>query len=175
MKETDRAWSARKEVAARLVAEGELTNTQIAKKLKLGEATVVRWRRQPAFRDQVAENLNNLAGLIHSAFNKKYIERAKQRTDILDKIAAIVHTIPEDDLKTITEKPIAAINLMLRLQNAEELYERRRQVLDVEQEEDIFPRLSNLEPQALEQIIHVIEQDRAPKNSEHREPRAELR
>src|SRR5437868_7974058 len=175
MKKTDPAWSGRKEVAARLIAEGELTQGQIAKKLSLGHNTLTRWRRQREFRDKVAENLANISQLVTAVANQTYIKRAELRSQLLDRISQIIHALGTEELLAIKRNPIAAINLMLRMQNAEELFERRRQILDADYEEEEFPRLSKLPTESIEQIIQTIEQDREEEDPGDREPRARLR
>lgn len=48
-------WSKARELAARLVADDELSDDQIAARCGIGRATLARWKRHPVFRGRVAQ------------------------------------------------------------------------------------------------------------------------
>lgn len=53
-------WDEQRERAARLLAEGELTETEIAKQLEVDRRTVYRWKQHPDFQARVAEIVQEL-------------------------------------------------------------------------------------------------------------------
>lgn len=53
-------WTGTKERAVDLVAEGALTNQQIADTLGIGTATLTRWKRRQDFKDRVAERVASI-------------------------------------------------------------------------------------------------------------------
>lgn len=75
-------WNAKRVQAAQLLAEGRLTDEQIAAQLKIGRATLHRWKLEPVFKARVAEITDQMA----EALRKKGIRLRENRLAKLDAI-----------------------------------------------------------------------------------------
>ena len=76
----NRLESKRREMAARYVAEDELTDTEIAEKLGVTQRTLERWKRQDNFRARV----NTLVNVYADRFLEQGLARKGQRLQVLN-------------------------------------------------------------------------------------------
>src|SRR5580692_9459354 len=74
-------WTGQKEKAAAYVADDFLTDREIARKIKVGIATLEVWKRQPEFKARVAELVKKLK----TAQERYAIARRMRRVAALDK------------------------------------------------------------------------------------------
>ncbi len=82
------SWTASKETAAVLLAEGALTSASIARKLHIVESTLYRWQQAPEFKARVEENV--------AAFRTRMLEYGLARKE--NRIAALTDLFQRQQL-----------------------------------------------------------------------------
>lgn len=83
-------WSEKRIRAAQLVAEGELTDQQIAEIVKASRQSVTRWKAEPIFRDRVNEIVADLAEALSAKGIRLRENRLKNLQTRVDKMMALI-------------------------------------------------------------------------------------
>jgi transposase-like protein len=160
-------WNGKKSEAARLVAEGGRHLSEIATTLGINVRTLVRWNTHPDFCERVAEHVVNLRAAAERASIASAEANAAKRIQILQRVSDIVDDLTTDDLLMIKRNPLGAINLLLRLQCAVELFEKRRHYLYAESERQTQPEtqtqklqsLADLDPDRIGRLFTIFDED----------------
>jgi len=100
MKQNETGWWNTKRVrAAQLVAEGQLTDEQIAADIKIGRATLHRWKLEPIFQARISQITEQMA----EAIRKKGIRLRENRLAKLDAITTKLEQVFEERAKRALE------------------------------------------------------------------------
>lgn len=88
--DTENWWNEKRNKAAQLVAEDELTDQQIADAIDVGRKTLARWKTEPLFRDRVKEIVQQMA----DAFLAKGIRLRENRlSNLQDRVRRMTELI----------------------------------------------------------------------------------
>ena len=151
------SWTATKDSAARLIAEGALTTTEIARRLGVSRGTLYQWKRHQEFKDGIAKHLQEIRAALNQSSLLACHERAEWRMQLLDRVAKIVAQISDKELLNLKRNPISAINLLLRLHNSVEQFVQKHQTLHEEYEQSDLPDLENISPGVGEKIMEILD------------------
>lgn len=84
-------WNERRERAAWLLAEDELTDEQIAADCGIARATLATWKRHPDFNERVAENVAKLGANIAGIAIARRRNRVLRLQDMIDRLERVIH------------------------------------------------------------------------------------
>lgn len=166
-------WTIPKETAARLLAHGEMTIGQIAKRLGVSRDTIFNWKHHPEFAQRVNEHVRDFSEALKEITIEESVSRAKARLEWLQKIHKVLQEMTEDDLRVILDSPISALNLMLRFHSAVEQFE-RRQTLEYGEHDDELPPGWDRDPAISARIVALIEAKRKERDCDGGIPPADL-
>jgi len=141
-------WTIQREDAARLIAEGALTLSEIARRLGISRQTLYDWRENEQFKERIQYNLQQMNAVIEQANLKSTIDRYKWRQELFEKLREIIDQITYEELLEIN--PIAAINLALRLDASCQKLERTN-------DQRYIPSVEGIGPEQLGQIMEVLD------------------
>ncbi len=105
-------WNARKELAAHLLALGDLSSVRIAQRAGIAESTLFQWKHAPEFQQRIEENAKQVNRRMKKEADAEFQARRKSRQELLAKLNQVV-----DDLFTLRTDPLKALGLAMRLQN----------------------------------------------------------
>lgn len=83
-------WTKRKLKAASLIADGVLTVAEIAKKIKVGEATIYRWKNEPEFSEKVQSLVAAIGSRLQQFPLSLRARRVAELQEQYDKLKAVV-------------------------------------------------------------------------------------
>lgn len=163
-------WNIKREAAAGYVAEGVLSAPEIAKRLGCALRTVHGWKRHPAFKQRVADLTDNARQIIAQSTVATYQGRIDFRLKLAEKVAGVVEQITSHQFSELKEKPIASINLALKLLDTMD------RLLGNDQEKSSLgelPDIGDFSPAALQEVFRIIAEAHAGASSEPEERAAD--
>lgn len=83
-------WNDKRTEAARLVAEGQLTEQEIRDLLKIGRTTLTRWKITPQFRQRVAEIVEKHAAHAQAEGIRLRVNRLRNLQDRIDRMTRLI-------------------------------------------------------------------------------------
>lgn len=89
-------WTKRREEAAKLVAEDELTNEQIAECLGVTRQCLDKWKRHPDFQGRVAQLLAEIRAAILAEGIADRVKRVRAQNDRWDRMRRVIDERAED-------------------------------------------------------------------------------
>jgi transposase-like protein len=119
-------WTAAKEQAAQLLAQGDLRTHEISSKVGISESTLFSWKRVPDFQKRVEENLEQVKLEIAQQAAIEYRYRTTWHEGALDKILKVVGSLSFQDFNPMRRSPTSLINLAIRLQRFAQESERAK-------------------------------------------------
>ena len=174
MNKTPWTWTVRKETAARLIAEGDLPLMEVGRRVGVDERTLRRWKRVPEFRKFVQREVMRNRVMLEEASRVSFQERAIWRLKVLDRLTDLIDIIPDDQLAELKKTPVTAINLILRLQNTVETYDRRKHSNLEESDDTKLPHFLHLEPERVRRVLDLLERGHPQSDSGSGLPSAEI-
>ena len=152
-------WSQQKEHAALLCACGDLTTEDILKRAGIARSTLFAWKHHAEFNKRIREHQAELTAKQTQKEVQDYNLRRSWREDTLQKLKEIVGNITPEELAQVKRNPIAAINLLIRLESSVEQIEKRKQKYDdYNGEEDDYPFDPDMSPETEQRIMQVLQQ-----------------
>lgn len=166
-------WTYQKDNAARLVARGEFTIAEIAERVEVSPETIHKWKRSEEFQSRVAEKVRAYDRAMTEAAIHNVLRTMQIRRMILQRVLEQVESFTEDEYSCLRDRPVAAIDLLLRLQKAVDASARESENLP--EDNELPPGWYN-DPALSARIVALIKQRKArqEQNDDGEGGRAEL-
>src|SRR5579864_6555805 len=146
-------WTDQKKEAARLLADFRLKQIDVANQIGVSRETIRNWNACEEFQNQIEFHKKENQLKHEQELNEQEKSRADCKT-LLEKVTRVIEQITTEQLSTIANNPISAINLWLRLYNTVHNNQRRSQ--NDNDESDRPPNLAELEPEVAQRIMDVL-------------------